>query len=361
MKQFHLLKVAAKQQEGRDAIRVALDVPENLRPEFDFQPGQHLPIQVVVDGKRVRRTYSICSEPGHWPLEIGIRVQPGGRFSEYVSRSLQVGDVLDVMPPTGRFHAGVDPSASKYYLGFAAGSGITPILSIATAILNQEKDSRFALFYGNRRQDSTMFIEDLYALKNQFPDRLQLHFVFSREDQEFAIAAGRLDAEKVVELYERFCSGDRVDEAFVCGPDSMIDTVSAALRELGLEDDAIHAERFGAPRKTPAEPAVTDDDAAATPTENVTTVTVIMDGHKKSFAMARDADNIVDAAAEHGVELPYSCKGGVCATCRTHVREGAVQMDTNYGLEPWEVEAGFILACQSRPRTDEILLDYDRS
>lgn len=361
MKQFHPLKVAAKHQETRDSIRIALNVPDKLKPTFHFHPGQHLPIQIEVDGKRLRRTYSICSEPGRWPLEIGIRVQPGGRFSEYASRALNVGDVIDVMPPTGRFHATVDAGTSKYYLGFASGSGITPILSIATAILNQEQDSRFALFYGNRRQDSAMFIEDLYALKNRYPDRLQLHFIFSREDQEFAIGTGRLDAEKVAELYERFCSGDRVDEAYVCGPDSMIDTVTAALRELGLGEDVIHAERFGAPRKSTAQVAGEGRDVAGTKSENVTKVTVIMDGHKKTFVMPRDEENIVDAAADKGIELPYSCKGGVCATCRTHVREGSVKMDTNYGLEPWEVEAGFVLACQSRPQTDEVLLDYDES
>jgi len=360
MKQFHPLRIVAKHQETRDSIRMVLDVPENLKPAFEFHPGQHLPIQVEVDGKRLRRTYSICSEPGHWPLEIGIRVQPGGQFSQYAARELKAGDVIDVMPPTGRFHATVDTDASKFYLGFAAGSGITPILSIATTILNQEPGSRFALFYGNRRQDSAMFIEDLYALKNRYPDRLQLHFVFSQEDQEFAIGAGRLDADKVTELYEHFCRGDRVDEAFVCGPDSMIDTVVATLRGLGLGEDAIHAERFGAPRKSSVAPDA-DRNAGGMPSENVATVTVIMDGHKKTFAMPRDDKNIVDAAADHGIELPYSCKGGVCATCRTHVREGTVRMETNYGLEPWELEAGFILACQSRPQTDEVLLDYDKS
>lgn len=361
MKQFHPLRVVAKRQETRDSVRIALDVPEPLRPTFAFQPGQHLPIQAVLSGKRLRRTYSICSGLGDWPLEIGVRVQPGGQFSEFAADKLAVGDELEVMPPTGRFHVALDPDNSKFYLGFAAGSGITPILSIAKSILISEPGSRFALFFGNRKQSSTMFIEDLYALKNRYADRLQLHFVFSREDQEFAIGAGRLDAEKVTELYQHFCSGDRVDEAFVCGPDSMIDTVVATLGGLGLAEDAIHAERFGAPRKSPVAPQSAAENAAATTSDNVATVTVIMDGHKKTFAMARDDDSIVDAAAGHGIELPYSCKGGVCATCRTHVREGAVQMETNYGLEPWELEAGFILACQSRPETDEVLLDYDKS
>ena len=356
MKPFHPLKVVAKQRETGDSVRIALDVPEALRPTFAFHPGQHLPIQAVLDGKRLRRTYSICSGMGDWPLEIGVRVQPGGRFSEFAAGELAVGDELEAMPPTGRFHVDVDPGNSKFYLGFAAGSGITPILSIARSVLDNETASRFALFYGNRKQNSTMFIEDLYALKNRYPDRLQLHFVFSREEQEFEINAGRIDAEKVADLYAHFCRGDHPDEAFICGPDSMITTVTAALTELGMRADSIHAERFGVPRRG-AKPAA---ERSAT-SRDTTTVTVIMDGHRKSFDMARGGMSVVDAAAESGVELPYSCKGGVCATCRTHLREGDVRMEANYGLEPWELEAGFVLACQSRPVSDAILLDYDKA
>jgi ring-1,2-phenylacetyl-CoA epoxidase subunit PaaE len=260
------------------------------------------------------------------------------------------------MPPTGQFHINLDTQNSKYYLGFAAGSGITPILSIARSVLKNEPGSRFALFYGNREQSTTMFIDDLYALKNSYPERLQLHFVFSREDQEFDIAAGRIDAEKVAELYERFCSGDDADEAYVCGPDPMINAVTEALTRLGMSPGAVHVERFGAPRRA----AVTaSTDTGISP--DVTSVTIIMDGHKKSFEMRRDDASIVDAAAENGLELPYSCKGGVCATCRTHLRDGEVRMLSNYGLEPWELEAGFVLACQSRPVSDKILLDYDKS
>jgi ring-1,2-phenylacetyl-CoA epoxidase subunit PaaE len=224
------------------------------------------------------------------------------------------------------------------------------------SVLNNEPHSRFVLFYGNRKQRTTMFIEDLYALKNRFPERVQIHFVFSQEEQEFPVAAGRIDADKLAELYGHFCSGECVDDAYVCGPDTMIDTVSAALVGLGLAAENVHAERFGAPRRggtaAPVVPPTNEDSVE---------VTVIMDGHKKSFEMPRQGASIVDAAADQGVELPYSCKGGVCATCRTHVREGKVSMDTNYGLEPWEVERGFVLACQSRPLTDSILLDYDKS
>lgn len=355
MKQFHSLKVVAKQRETRDSVRIALDVPEALRSEYAFLPGQHVPVQIESNGRKIRRTYSICSEQDRWPLEIGIRIQPGGQFSGYAAEQLQVGDTLDVMPPNGQFHAHKETEAGKNYLGFAAGSGITPILSIVTSILRNEADSRFALFYSNRKQNTTMFIDDLYALKNRYPDRLQLHFLFSQEEQEFEIASGRFDADKVRQLYRHFCDGTEPDEAFVCGPNSMIDTVTATLAELGIAPDAIHAERFGAPRKTGRSAAPAEQSGLTA------SVTVIMDGHRKSFEMQREAANIVDAAAEQGIELPYSCKGGVCATCRTHVQKGAVEMATNYGLEPWEVEAGFVLACQSVPASDALTLNYDKT
>ena len=356
MKQFHPIKVVAKTAESNDAVRIALDVPEKLRDDYAFLPGQHLPIQIERDGKHVRRTYSICSAEGRWPLEIGVRIQPGGAFGEFAANDLGVGDELEVMPPTGRFHLPEERSDGRFHIGFAAGSGITPVLSIMSSILQREPASRFALFYGNRKQNTTMFIEDLYALKNRFPERLQLHFVFSQEEQEFEISGGRLDADKVAELWERFCSGVGIDDAWICGPDTMIETVTAKLVELGMDSEAVHSERFGAPRKGAKKPAPHARDGA-----DAAVVTVIMDGHKKTFEMPRAGTSIVDAAAEQGVELPYSCKGGVCATCRTHVREGEVDMATNYGLEPWEVEKGFVLACQSVPLSDEILLDYDKS
>lgn len=356
MKQFHPLVVTAKHQETRDSVRIALDVPEDLRDEYAFHAGQHLPVQIERDGKKVRRTYSICSEQGEWPLQIGVRIQPGGQFSEFAAKELNIGDSLDVMPPNGQFHAVLDASNEKQYLGFAAGSGITPILSIIASVLHEEPGSRFALFYGNRTQNSTMFIDDLYALKNRYPERLQLHFLFSQEEQEFEVASGRLDDAKVRELVEHFCGGAEPDEAFVCGPDTMIDTVTVTLTNLGIPAENVHAERFGARRKGAGSKVI----GSAAPGD-MASVTVVMDGHKKTFEMSRAGTNIVDAAAEQGVELPYSCKGGVCATCRTHVQKGEVEMATNYGLEPWEVEKGFVLACQSTPVSDEVLLDYDKT
>jgi ring-1,2-phenylacetyl-CoA epoxidase subunit PaaE len=355
MKHFHSLTICAKTPEGSDAIRIALDVPEELRDAYHFLPGQHLPIQFERDGKTLRRTYSICSPAGLWPLEIGVRVQPGGAFGEFAANELEVGDTLDVMPPTGRFHL-EETAGGGFHVGFAAGSGITPILSIAATLLQQDPASRFALFYGNRKQNTTMFIEELYALKNRYPERLQLHFLFSREEQEFEIASGRLDGDKVADLLRRFCSGVEVDHAWVCGPNSMIDEVGAALLDAGMAAETIHSERFGAPRRPTVESLVPERDA-----DETTQVTVITDGHRKSFTMPRAGTTIVDAAADHGIELPYSCKGGVCATCRTHLRKGKVTMAVNYGLEPWEVEQGFILACQSTPLDAELLLDYDKS
>ncbi len=361
MRQFHPLIVVGKEQETRDSVRISLDVPVDLRSEYAFQAGQHLPIQIERDGRKLRCTYSICSEQGTWPLQIGIRVQPGGQFSEFAANELKIGDSIEVMPPNGQFHAVLDAGNEKQYVGFAAGSGITPILSIMTSVLRDEPRSRFALFYGNRTQGTTMFIEDLYALKNRYPDRLQLHFLFSREEQEFAIAAGRLDEAKVRELYEHFCAGAPPDEAFVCGPDSMIDTVTVTLTKLGISAENVHAERFGARRRAIGDKVTVTLTQEAADTADFARVTVLMDGHEKSFKMARGGSNIVDAAAEQGIDLPYSCKGGVCATCRTFVEKGEVEMATNYGLEPWEVEKGFVLACQSTPVTDELLLNYDKT
>jgi len=357
MRKYHLLTVAGLQNETPDSVRVALRVPDDIGSEFEFQPGQHLPMQVSIDDKPVRRTYSICSVPGEMPLEIGVRIQPGGLFSEYVQNEMKVGDQIQVMPPFGQFHANISADNKKTYLAFAAGSGITPIMSIVRAVLEGEPESRVVLFYGNRRQRTAMFIDDLYALKNRFPERVQLYFLFSQEDQEFEIFSGRLDEARVPELYESFCGGLQPDEAFICGPNTMIESVKTALVGVGIDEANIHIERYGAPRKGGGARKTDKTENA----EILATVDVIMDGHRKSFAMTADAGNLVDAAAEQGIDLPYSCKGGVCATCRTHVRDGEVTMATNYGLEPWEVEKGFVLACQSVPVSDKVTIDYDKT
>ena len=248
MRQFHALKIKSIQRETRDSVRIALRVPDELKAEFDFLPGQHLPFQLELDGRKLRRTYSICSGPNE-DIEIGVRVQPGGRFSEYAANVLACGDSIDVMPPSGQFHLQLDPDNENDYVGFAAGSGITPILAMIKAVLETEAKSRFILFYGNRKQSTTMFIEDLYALKNQYLERLQLNFVFSQEEQEFEPMAGRLDGDKVRELYRHFGAGLRATDCFVCGPDTMIQDVTEALIDLGMAKDHVHSERLGVPRK----------------------------------------------------------------------------------------------------------------
>lgn len=358
MRQFHPLIVKHVRRETPDALRIGLDVPDALRDVFGFLPGQHVPIELTIDGKRVRRTYSLCSAPGTVPLEIGVRLQEGGLFSGYLAEHLKPGATLDVMPPVGQFHAEPDPGRRRNAVAFAAGSGITPVLSIAAATLEAEPASRFLLFYGNRRQRTTMFIDDLFALKNRYPERLQLQFLFSRDAQELPIMNGRLDAERVRDLYTAFCAELDIDDVYICGPDTMIDTVSETLEDLGVDRQRIHAERFGAPRNRRKPAAMV---AGADAGKQDVAVAVIMDGQRRSFRMARSATSLVDAAAAEGIDLPYSCKGGVCATCRTHLRNGAVEMLANYGLEPWELDAGFILACQSRPTTDELVIDYDKS
>jgi ring-1,2-phenylacetyl-CoA epoxidase subunit PaaE len=297
MKQFHELTIERLIPETKDSVRIALGVPDEFADEYKFLPGQHLPFQITLDGKKQRRTYSICSGRDEPPLESGVRIQPGGQFSEFAANELSVGDTIEAMPPTGRFYVDLDENNARDYVGFAAGSGITPILSMIKSVLETERNSRFILFYGNRKQSSTMFIEDLYALKNLHPEQLQLHFVFSQEEQEFPIASGRLDAAKVRELFHHFCGGLDIGEAFVCGPDSMIQDVTTTLLDLGIDEAHVHAERFGIPRKkgeTKATPVTAADHA---------TITIIMDGHKKAFEMHREDRNIVDAAAGQGIDL----------------------------------------------------------
>lgn len=358
MRQFHSLKVQCIERETADSMRIALQLPDELKAEYDFLPGQHLPIQLNIDGRKIRRTYSICSLPGEQPLILGVRLQPGGLFAEYVANELAVGDELEAMPPFGQFHASIDPASNKTYLAFVAGSGITPVISIIRATLEGEPHARFVLFYGNRRQSTTMFIDDLYALKNRFPERLQLYFLFSQEEQQFSIFSGRLDDGKVRELINDFCVGLEPDEVFLCGPFPMIETITNTLTELEFDGDNIHKERYGPPRQVKQSdlPAAGDAELKA-----LSKITIIMDGHRKTFDMPKSGDNIVDAAAANGLELPFSCKGGVCATCRTYVRQGEVTMDTNFGLEPWEVDKGYVLACQSHPVSETVVLDYDRT
>ncbi|MFK8015270.1 MAG: 2Fe-2S iron-sulfur cluster-binding protein [Gammaproteobacteria bacterium] len=356
MNKFCSARVVDKALLARDAFALTLEVPDERSAEFRYRQGQHLPMRATIEGEEVRRTYSICSPVADNRLRVGIRVQDGGRFSTYVAEKIQVGDHIDIMPPSGQFHTPLNPEQRKVYAAFVAGSGITPILSILATTLATEPHSEFVLFYGNRQRATTMFCDALWALKNRFPERLSLHFLMSQQDNDIALYEGRLDAPKVRALVNAFLSSRRPDDIFICGPNPMIDTVTAELESLGFNRTRIHSERFRAlsfdDGTTPAKPS---PHASALGTK----VTVTIDGRRESFTMSESDDYLLDAARAHGIDLPYSCKAGVCSTCRTRLAKGRVEMDNNDALEAWEVERGFILACQARPLTGDIELDYD--
>ncbi len=356
MRKFRPATITGKRRETADSVVLTLAVPREDRDDFRYRHGQHLPVRAEIDGRSVRRTYSICAGAGEQRLRLGVRVQPGGVLSNYLA-ALEPGDTLEVMPPYGHFNTALDPAVSKTYAAFVAGSGITPILSIVTTTLETEPDSRFIVFYGNRKRASTMFVEDLWALKNRFRKRLALHFVMSQEPGDIPLYEGRLDAAKLRELHTAFLSHARPDEVFLCGPNPMIDELTRALTDLGYAGAAIHSERFRPGLKGEAPPPRAPVDAPADGTE----VVVVMDGQRQSFHMQPNAESVLDAAAEAGIELPYSCKGGVCSTCRVKLRRGEVDMAANYALEPWELDAGFILSCQARPLSKELELDYDEA
>jgi ring-1,2-phenylacetyl-CoA epoxidase subunit PaaE len=355
---YHPLKIVEVRAEGSDAVCVTLDVPDELRDTFRFAPGQHIGVRATIDGHEVRRTYSICSATDERHLRIGVRLQERGSMSGHLGRQLRAGDTLEVLPPTGRFILTPDAKAVRTYCAFAGGSGITPILGIIKNALRHEPQSRFLLFYGNRTTASIMFAEELLALKDIYPQRLSLYFLMSREPQDVEVFNGRLDAAKVGVLGRELFDARAIDGYFLCGPDTMIDSVREGLLGLGVEQARIHSEHFASegvrlkPEPHQAKPPQVED-------KSLTQVTVVMDGRRRSFAMPSDGTTVLEAAEEAGLELPYSCRAGVCSTCRTRVVRGAVTMMTNYALEPWEVEAGYVLCCQALPAATEIELTYD--
>ena len=366
MPRFHLLTVIDVAPEAEDAVRLTLAVPPELESAFRGAAGQHIVLRTRLDDVEVRRTYSLTGAAGALPLMLGIRVQPNGRFSRHVSQTLRAGDTVELMPPGGRFGAalakGMQTATGATYVAFAAGSGITPILSIIRTALAEQPGARVILFYGNRTAARTMFLEDLQALKDRYLARLALHFVMSAEPQDIELLNGRLNGAKVRALAGRLFEPSAVDSFFVCGPDSMVEEVSEALQSLGIERGRIHGEHF-----VPAEPAhrasaadaAGATDAGAEPAATVTEVKMRMDGRWRTFTMRCNSETILEGAACAGIELPFSCRAGVCSTCRTRLTRGRVQMRANYALEDWELEQGFILACQSQALTPQIELDYD--
>jgi len=353
---FHRLRVERVERETRDAIAVTFAVPPALHDAFRYVQGQHLTLRADVDGHDLRRSYSICSAVQDDTLRIAIKRNPGGAFSNWANDRLRAGDELDVMPPLGHFNVALDPAARRSYLGFAAGSGITPLLSIVKTTLMTEPKSRFTLVYGNRASSTVMFKEELAALKDACLARFNLVHVLSREAQDIELLHGRIDREKADALLRHWVSLDDVDVAFVCGPDGMMQAVADALRARGFPEQKIRIERFAT-----SIPHHEHRPQPTAPGHEECEVTAIIDGASRTFRLDRAKENIIDAALRNGVELPYSCKGGVCSTCRAKLVAGEVDMDVNFALEDYEVARGFVLTCQSYPVTDRVTVDYDQS
>ncbi len=358
MARFYPLTVLDVHPELPDCVSVSLAVPEEAREAFRYAPGQYLTFKAHVDGAETRRSYSICTAPHEDELRVAIKKVPGGRFSTWANDVLKPGDVLDVMPPAGRFTPKASEKQQKNYLAFAAGSGITPVISILKAVLEREPESRFTLVYGNRGRGSILFREDIEALKNRYMQRLRVYHVLSRESMDIPLFTGRIDGEKAAEFCRQLVDPATVDEAFICGPEAMILAVREALLQLGLAEGQIHFELFASP-DAPRQQHRQWTAEHAEESGPMSTVRITLDGVTTELQLAYSGDTILDAALKAGADLPYACKGGVCCTCRAKVTEGAVEMEVNYALEKDEVAKGFVLTCQSHPTTPVVAIDFD--
>jgi len=358
LSRFHPLRVADVRRETPECVSVAFEVPEELRETFRFVQGQHLVLRVVRDGEELRRTYSICSAVDEGELRIAVKRQPHGRVSTWINEHLKVGDVLEVMPPQGRFFVPLDPAAERFYVAFAAGSGITPIMSILKTTLRTESKSHFLLFYGNRNTRSIIFREELEYLKNVYMDRFGLYHVLSAEVTEgLETFSGRITPDKVRAWAGRLFDPGEVDAFFICGPAPMIQDLADTLEELGVPRERVYDEYFTTvgtrPRIAPHAPLPVEVASEAAQ------VTVILDGERHEIRVPFNGQSLLEAARAAGLDVPFSCTSGVCATCRARVLEGRVDMAVNYALEDWEVERGEVLTCQARPLTERVVVDYD--
>jgi len=352
---FHRLAVNDLRREAADAVSLTFAIPPELTRDYAFAPGQYLTLRTTMDGEEVRRSYSICSGPDDGEIRIAVKKVDGGAFSSWAADELKMGDMLDVMTPTGRFGIAHAPDEARIHVGFAAGSGITPILSIVRGVLSREPKSQFFLFYGNRSTDGIIFREALEELKDRYMQRLSVFHVISQEEQDIPILHGRLDGEKVRVLLRSLVPAESIDHVFICGPTGMSEEIEATCRAIGIADARIHVERFvselgGKPRPKKAIVESAPPKAIAS---------LIIDGKRRDVPVA-EGEAILDAALRAGMDLPFACKGGMCSTCRAKLVEGEAPMELNYSLEPWELEAGFILTCQAHPSTAKVVVDYDQ-
>jgi ring-1,2-phenylacetyl-CoA epoxidase subunit PaaE len=358
MPRFHPLEVTDVRRETRDAVVVTLKPHEAEETAFDFTQGQYLTFRREFDGVELRRSYSICSGKDEGVLRIGVKRVDGGAFSTWANESLRPGEILEAMPPMGAFHTPIEPEAAKYYLGFAGGSGITPVLSIIKTVLTAEPKSRFTLVYANRQISSIMFREELEDLKNEYLGRLSVLHVLESEAQEIDLLTGRIDGEKCKALFETWIDIGSVDAAFICGPEPMMLAIAASLREHGLADSQIKFELFASGQQGRAKARAVSAHSADTSITCEATVT--LDGATRAFKMPKQGKSLLDAAIENSLDPPYACKAGVCSTCRAKVLEGEVEMETNHALEDYEVRQGYVLTCQCFPLTDKIVVSYDQ-
>ena len=375
---FSILRVKEIRRETPDCVSISFEIPAGLEEIFRYKQGQNITIRSREGGEEIRRSYSICSSPLEDELRIAVKKVEGGRFSGWANERLQAGAELEVLPPTGKFYTELNPSRQKYYLAFAAGSGITPILSLIKTTLATEPHSHFTLVYGNRHRGSIIFREALEAVKDRYMDRFSLHHILSRESMDAPLNQGRIDAEKCAELCGKLIDPQQADEVFICGPGEMIFTVRDWLEQKGVDKKKIHFELFhtreGRPQELSAGGGAADGGVvvgkdqkergsrkglARDPGKKMSKVTIRLDGASFDFDLAYEGEGILDAALGQGVDLPYACKGGVCSTCRARLKEGKVEMEVNYALEADELAAGFVLTCQSHPRTERVVIDFD--
>lgn len=356
MAKFFPLQVKDVYKETDDCSVISFEVPEDLRAEFTYSPGQHLTLKKIIDGEDVRRSYSLCSSPLDNEWRVAVKQIFEGKFSSFVNQQLQPKDVLEVMPPSGDFGVGVDDKASKNYLFFAAGSGITPILSMLKTHLAKEPNANCKLFYLNKNAKSIIFKEEIEQLRNQFFGRLEIFYFLTREQRDIELLNGRFTPEKIQQLAAQVFDVEDVNEVFVCGPEEMIFMIQDELVKLGLPKDRVHFELFVS--------GLSEEDkkraeAAMAKRKDGTQITILDGGKEFHFEMTKDYDNILDAALAAGADLPFACKGGVCSTCKCQVKEGEVEMKVNYALEKDEVEKKFILSCQAIPTSETVIVDFD--
>jgi ring-1,2-phenylacetyl-CoA epoxidase subunit PaaE len=357
MARFHPLEVTEVRRETRDAVVVTLKPRKDDGALFDFIQGQYLTFRRDFEGVELRRSYSICAGKDDGVLQVGIKRVDGGAFSTWANENLKAGDVIEAMPPMGTFHTTLDAAAEKHYLGFAGGSGITPVLSIIKTVLAREPKSRFTLVYANRQVSSIMFREELEDVKNSYLGRLSVLHVLESEAQEIDLFTGRIDAEKCKALFSTWIDLKSVDVAFICGPEPMMLAIAASLREHGLRDDQIKFELFASSQ--PGRAAVRSKNASAQEGGASCEATVTLDGATRTFKFPREGQSLLDAALENSMDAPYACKAGVCSTCRAKVLEGEVDMVTNHALEDYEVRQGYVLTCQCFPLTDKVVVSFD--